>query len=521
MPVFVEPALAEPADGPPTGKGWVHEIKQDGYRMQARIDGGKIKLLTRTGLDWTKRFPTVAKALEQLPVSSALIDGEIVAQEESGISTFSALQSDLRDGRRDRLGYFLFDLLYCEGVNLTGVALKDRKEALEELCQSIPDASLLRYSQHMDDGDARTIFQHACQMGLEGLISKRADAPYRSGRTTTWIKSKCTLSEDLIIIGYVPSSTSRQAVGSLVLGFYDGTQLIHAGRAGTGFSDEIALALRSGLAAIETERPKFNRPIERESLEGVRWVEPRIVADIQFRGWSPDKVLRQAAFKGIREDKEPEDVVLHEPWNQTAARGKEVPRRCQAHPSGSHSVARGRHNQAGLAEFYADIADWILPHVTGRVLSLVRCPGGVGKSCFYAKHIWEGAGKALQPVDVGESGADDGHPRSRRSACSGSGQCAGNPSLGIARRQAREAGPHDLRPRSGRGRAVGGRHRRRGRGQGSAQGAGARELRQDDRRQGTSCGEPDPAASGVGQGQGLHQDIRRSDGGGYLRNIWR
>jgi bifunctional non-homologous end joining protein LigD len=404
LPVFVEPALAEAADGPPTGKGWLHEIKQDGYRMQARIDGGKVKLLTRKNLDWTKRFPTIAKALEQLPVSSALIDGELVAQEESGISTFTALQSDLRDGRRDRLGYFLFDLLYCEGVNLTGVALKDRKEALEELSQSLPAVSPVRYSQHMDEGDARTIFQHACQMGLEGLISKRADAPYRSGRTTTWIKSKCTLSEELIIIGYVPSSTSRQAVGSLVLGFYDkGKQLVHAGRAGTGFTDETALALRSGLEVIETKKPNFKQPIERESLEGVRWVEPRLVADIQFRGWSPDRLLRQAAFKGIREDKAPEDVVLEEPWKRTGTRMKEVASDAKlSHPDRILWPQDGITKQ-GLAEFYTDIADWILPHVTGRVLSLVRCPGGVGKSCFYAKHIWEGAGKAFEPVDVGEA----------------------------------------------------------------------------------------------------------------------
>jgi bifunctional non-homologous end joining protein LigD len=401
--VFVEPALAEAGDGPPTGKGWLHEIKQDGYRMQARIDGGKVQMLTRTGLDWTKRFPTIAKALEHLPVSSALIDGEIVAQEESGISTFNALQTDLREGRRDRLGYFLFDLIYCEGVNLTGVALSERKAALEELCQSLPEASPIRYSQHMEEGDARTIFQHACQMGLEGLISKRADAPYRSGRSSSWIKSKCTLSQEFIIIGYVPSSTSRQAVGALVLGFYEGKELVHAGRAGTGFTDEVALALRSGLEAIETEKPKFKRPVDKVSLQNVHWVEPRIVADIQFRGWSPDRLLWQAAFKGIREDKVPEDVVLEEPWSRTVTRAKELPSDAKlTHPDRILWPEDGITKQ-GLAEFYTGIADWILPHVTGRVLSLVRCPGGVGKPCFYAKHLWEGAGKSFEPVDVGEA----------------------------------------------------------------------------------------------------------------------
>ncbi|MBK1870322.1 DNA ligase D [Taklimakanibacter albus] len=403
LPVFVEPALAEERDGPPQGKGWLHEIKHDGYRMQARLDGGKVKLLTRTGLDWTKRFPTIAKALAQLPVSSALLDGEIVAQEDSGISTFTALQTDLKSGRRDRLVYFMFDLLYCEGVNLAGVALADRKAALEEILRAVPGSLPLRYSAHMDEGDSRTIFAHACQMGLEGLLSKRADAPYRSGRGDSWIKSKCALGQEFVIIGYVPSTTSRQAVGSLVLGFYDGKELVHAGRAGTGFTDETALALRSGLATIETEQPKFKRPVDKQSLQNVRWVEPRLVADIQFRGWSPDKLLRQAAFKGLREDKAPKDVKLEIPQEQTNRGGKTVTSDVKlTHPDRILWPEDGITKQ-GLAEFYTDIAEWILPHITGRVLSLVRCPGGVGKSCFYAKHIWDGADKSLLPVDIGEA----------------------------------------------------------------------------------------------------------------------
>ncbi len=400
LPVFVEPALAEEEDGPPTGKGWLHEIKQDGYRMQARLDGGKVKLLTRTGLDWTKRFPTIAKAVAQLPVSSALFDGEIVAQEDNGIPTFSALQSDLKNGRRDRLGYFLFDLLYCEGINLTGVALNERKEALERLCRSLAAGSPVRYSQHMDDGDSRTIFAHACQMGLEGLISKRADAPYRSGRTRSWIKSKCALSQEFVIIGYVPSSTSRQAVGALVLGFYEDGELVHAGRAGTGFTDEVALALRSGLSAIETAPPKFKRPVDKVSVQNVRWVEPRFVADIQFRGWSPDKLLRQAAFKGIREDKAPKEVTLVMTQGETAKPAQSAVR--LSHPDRILWPEDGITKQ-GLADFYSDIAAWILPHITGRVLSLMRCPSGIGKSCFYAKHVWDGADKSLIPVDVGEA----------------------------------------------------------------------------------------------------------------------
>lgn len=403
LPVFVDPALAEERDGPPQGKGWLHEIKHDGYRMQARLDGGKVKLHTRTGLDWTKRFPTIAKALAQLPVSSALLDGEIVAQEDSGISTFTALQTDLKSGRRDRLVYFMFDLLYCEGINLTNVALADRKAALEEILQSAPGSLPLRYSAHMDEGDSRTIFAHACQMGLEGLLSKRADAPYRSGRSDGWIKSKCALGQEFVIIGYVPSTTSRQAVGSLVLGFYDGKELVHAGRAGTGFTDETALALRSGLATIETAQPKFKRPVDKQSLQNVRWVEPRLVADIQFRGWSPDKLLRQAAFKGLREDKAPEDVTLEIPQDQTNRRVKTATSDVKlTHPDRILWPEDGITKQ-GLAEFYTDIAEWILPHITGRVLSLVRCPGGVGKSCFYAKHIWDGADKSLLPVDIGEA----------------------------------------------------------------------------------------------------------------------
>lgn len=403
LPVFIEPALAEEREGPPQGKAWLHEIKHDGYRMQARLDGGKVQLRTRTGLDWTKRFPTIAKAVAQLPVSSALLDGEIVAQEDNGVSTFTALQTDLKSGRRDRLAYFVFDLLYCEGINLVGAALKDRKAALEDICQAVPSSLPIRYSAHMDEGDSRTIFAHACQMGLEGLISKRADAPYSSGRSDGWIKSKCALGQEFVIIGYVPSSTSRQAVGSLVLGFYDGKQLVHAGRAGTGFTDETALALRSGLATIETAQPKFKRPVDKQSLQNVRWVEPRLVADIQFRGWSPDNLLRQAAFKGLREDKAPQEVTLEIPQNKTLKEAKPVTSDVRlTHPDRILWPEDGITKQ-GLAEFYGDIAEWILPHITGRVLSLVRCPGGVGKTCFYAKHIWDGADRALVPIDVGEA----------------------------------------------------------------------------------------------------------------------
>lgn len=401
LPVFIEPCLAGYETEEPAGDAWIHEIKYDGYRMQARIDGGKVKLLTRKGLDWTNRFRTIEADVKRLPIGSALIDGEIVVQDENGVSSFSGLQADLKAGRKERLAYFVFDLLYLEGSDIRNVALEKRKELLQIITSAIGE-SRIRYSDHME-GDGTEILGHACRMGLEGIISKRKDSPYRSGRAKLWLKSKCTKSQEFIIIGYVPSSASDRAIGSLVLGAYQEGKLIHVGRAGTGFSETLARDLMRRLKPFEIGKPKLGAPLLQGAGKDVRWVKPELVAEIEVRGWTNDKLLRQASFKGLREDKEAGDVVLE--TVQATPSKLAAPRLLDfrlTHPDRVYWPDEGITKQA-LAEFYIDIADWILPHITGRVLSLLRCPSGGFKSCFYAKHVWQGMDEAIIPVDVGDA----------------------------------------------------------------------------------------------------------------------
>jgi bifunctional non-homologous end joining protein LigD len=212
LPPFVEPALAQLVESAPKGGNWLHEIKFDGYRMQARIDGSDVRLLTRKGLDWTKKFKPVANALKDLKIPSALLDGEIVVEDEAGVSSFSALQHELKGGEGERFVYYVFDLLYLDGENLRKATLADRKAALRLLLDDLPQGGAIRFSDHLEE-DGATLVRHACRMGLEGIISKRADQPYRSGRCDDWVKSKCTQRQELVIAGYLPSSASKKAVG--------------------------------------------------------------------------------------------------------------------------------------------------------------------------------------------------------------------------------------------------------------------------------------------------------------------
>ncbi len=401
MPDFVAPVIPVLGTSVPSGPNWLHEIKHDGYRMQARIDGGKVKLLTRKGLDWTKRFAPVAKALEKLPVQAALIDGEIIAQDESGQSSFSALQTDLKAGRHNRLVYYVFDLLYLNGVDIRGTALAERKHILADLIGAAPASSLLRYNEHLEEG-GETILAHACKLGLEGIISKRGDMAYISGRGEHWLKSKCMLRQEFAVLGFVPSAAVKNAVGSLVLGYYKDGELVHAGRAGTGYSSEEALSLRKTLQPLAVEKPKFRKPPTAVSLKDVVWVKSDLVAEIEYRGWSADGLLRQAAYKGLREDKDAAEVVLE----KSAAIPARQPPVATAnikltHPERVLWEQNGFTKQA-LANFYASIAIWILPHVTGRILSLVRCPQGAGGQCFFTKHAWMGMSDAVRLVDTGD-----------------------------------------------------------------------------------------------------------------------
>jgi bifunctional non-homologous end joining protein LigD len=400
LPAFLEPSLPQVSEVAPSGPKWVHEIKYDGYRIQARIDGGNVRLLTRKALDWTSRFAPVAAALKTLGLSSALLDGEVVVEDSAGFPNFALLQADLSALRTDRFRYFAFDIYYCEGFDLTQAALVDRKGLLQQIIEAA-GSPLIRFSEHIE-GDGPTMFEHACKLGLEGIVSKRADLPYRRGRGDHWLKVKVTMRQEFIILGYIPSTAAPGLVGALLLGYYDRGTLYYAGRVGTGYSVDQAKKLRDALEAIAAPKPKLGNALPDGAEKGVRWAKPQLVCEVEYRAWTADKLIRQASFKGLREDRPPEEIVLEtQPDRPKSDVGRELIRARLTHPERILWPEPGV-TKEGLAEFYCDVADWILPHIAGRVLSLVRHPSGVNEKGFFAKHAWHGLSAAARRVDVGE-----------------------------------------------------------------------------------------------------------------------
>ena len=398
LPDFVEPALATLKPKAPSGERWVHEIKFDGYRLQARIENGKVRLLTRSGLDWTDRFgDQVAAAFTGLPVETALIDGEIVVQKDNGASDFSALQEDLSVGRSDRFIYYAFDILHLDGHDLTNATLIDRKTLLQKLI--LADSPTVRFSEHFEDnGDL--VLTHACRLSLEGVVSKERSGKYLSGRNGSWIKSKCSERQEFVIGGYAPSSTSDHSIGALALGVYEDGELRHVGRVGTGFSHATADMLFEALSEIERSDSPFRDKLTADARRGLRYVEPKLVAEVEFRAWSADGNLRHASFRGLREDK-PASEVRQE--SSAAERGRKPPALPKAaitltHPDRLYWPKEGVTKQ-GLAEYYAQVWSFMAPYVVDRPLSLLRCPDGIdGKQRFFQKHAWRGINKAIDQI---------------------------------------------------------------------------------------------------------------------------
>ncbi len=403
LPEFVPLSLAMLYEQAPSGPQWLHEIKFDGYRLEARLDRGSVRLLTRKQQDWTHRFKPVAAAVAALPAETALLDGEVVVEDERGISNFSLLQTDLKDGRTDRFVYYVFDLLYLDGRDLTGAPLMERKAAQARLLKGAGKTGVIRYTDDFDEAGP-VILRHACEMGLEGIVSKRRDAPYRSGRSDNFVKTKCHGRQEFVVVGYTPSTALPRAIGALTVAVHESGALRYAGRIGTGYTQKMARDLFKRLQALRTERRPVALPPD-EHRKDVVWVEPKLVIEAEFAGVTHGGVLRQASFKGLREDKAASEVVREVP----AVAKDPPPRPARAsRPRLARASRKDKNGEADrlqlthadrvywpdvgvtkrdLAEYYGGVWDWIRPHVVGRPLSLVRAPEGVGGETFFQKHI--------------------------------------------------------------------------------------------------------------------------------------
>jgi bifunctional non-homologous end joining protein LigD len=401
LPDFVPPSLATLLDRPPGGKEWLHEIKYDGYRVEARLDHGKVRLLTRNEQDWTHRFKPIAAAVAALPAETALLDGELVVEDDKGVSSFSLLQIDLKAGRSDRLVYYVFDLLFLDGRDLAGEPLIARKAALERLLKAAGKDSRIRFTEHLNE-DGATVFKHARDMHLEGIVSKRKNAPYRSGRSDNFVKSKTHDEQEFIVAGFSPASALPHAVGALTVAVREDGELRYAGRVGTGYTRDTARELWKRLKPLQIDRPPLDLPKD-ERRKDVIWVKPQLVIEAEYRGITHDNLLRQASFKGVREDKPASQVIREMPVaaaTQRQATKKSANPKAGARSKSAAPVANVRLShpdrvywpdtgvtKQGLAEYYVSVWDWMAPHIVDRPLALVRAPEGVGGETFFQKHI--------------------------------------------------------------------------------------------------------------------------------------
>jgi bifunctional non-homologous end joining protein LigD len=312
MPGFVPPQLATLVDKPPDGDEWLHELKFDGYRMLCHLNGTKVTFWSRNGKDWTERFPKLAKAVKGLRVSSAILDGEVVAMDTAGRTSFQRLQQAIGKTGDAGLAFHLFDVVYLEGVLLTKTPLVDRKSVLEKLLKSQGKKSPLRYSDHVE-GNGKAFFKQACDYGIEGIVSKLANSVYDSTRSKSWQKVKCLRRQEFVIAGYTVSDKGMPGFGSLILGVYEKGKLVYSGRAGTGFSIQQRIAIQKKLDSIRQASTPFAVKPKDPGLRRAVWVKPKLVGEVAFTEWTDDGSIRHPSFQGLREDKKPEEVVREEP----------------------------------------------------------------------------------------------------------------------------------------------------------------------------------------------------------------
>jgi bifunctional non-homologous end joining protein LigD len=395
QPKFQPPQLATLVDSVPTGSAWLHEAKYDGYRLLLAAGGGKVKAYTRIGLDWSDKFPGIVTAASKLDVGAALIDGEAVALDRDGKPSFSALQDALKGDNPD-LAFFAFDLLALDSRDLTRLPNLERKELLRPI---IPAEGPLLYAEHVI-GEGEKLFEAMCREGFEGIVSKRADAPYLGKRTKSWLKVKCTRRQEFVIVGWMPSPARGRGFRSLLLGLNEGGALRYAGKVGTGFGEALMEELSGKLEKLATDKPSVEAP--RAAVRGARWVKPKLVAEIAFAEFTAENVVRHASFIGLREDKKPAQVKPEKPEAVP-----ELPIRISnpervIYPDSG--ITKGQ-----LATYYAAVSGLMMPWLANRPISLVRCPQGRAKKCFFQKHDAGSFGEHVHHVPIREKdgGSED------------------------------------------------------------------------------------------------------------------
>jgi len=411
LPAFIEPQLCKLLQKPPSGPGWAHEIKFDGYRMQLRTLAGKATLLTRRGLDWSAKFQAIVDAGASL--ADGIIDGEVVALDHTGAPDFAALQATISESRTQDLVFFVFDRLFAGSEDMRPLPLSERKARLEA---SLADAPAnIRYVDHfVAAGDA--VLQSACRMSLEGIVSKRLDAPYASGRGETWTKSKCRQGHEVVIGGW---TTTGDAFRSLIAGVNRDGQLVHVGGIGTGFGRGTVERLLPKLRALESDQSPFAGKGAPKRAAGVHWVRPELVAEIEYAGFTGDGSIRQASFKGLREDKPAEEVEAETPAPaDTTELSEPAPTTIRTvAPRGSVPVmgitisnaekplwpdtGDGRPvTKLDLARYYEAVGEWMMRHIKGRPCSIIRMPDGIGGERFFQRHASKGYSALFTEVQV-------------------------------------------------------------------------------------------------------------------------
>ncbi|MET3335267.1 MULTISPECIES: DNA ligase D [Bradyrhizobium] len=416
MPDFVPPQLCTSVERPPGGEGWCHEIKFDGYRVQLRVEDGKATLKTRKGLDWTDKFASIANEAAALP--DVMIDGEIVALDHDGAPNFSSLQAALSDGKTEELIFFAFDLLFAEDLDFRRLPLGERKARLKQLLGARKRKSAqIRYVEHFESG-GDAVLQSACKLELEGVVSKKLEAPYRSGRTESWTKAKCRAGHEVVIGGY---KTTNGKFRSLMAGVHRGDHLVFVGMVGTGFGADKVKRIMPSLKAMEAKESPFGGKNAPKKSREVHWLKPELVAEIEFAGFTADGNIRQAAFKGLRQDKPAEEVEAETPVDTELA--EPTPRK-RAAKTAKRSKDTGTAEVMGvviskpdkelwpdggdgegvtkldLARYFEAVGTWMIEHLKGRPCSIVRAPDGIGGETFFQRHAMQGTSNLLELAKV-------------------------------------------------------------------------------------------------------------------------